>query len=55
MASPCPAPRKAWRSHTQAVIQGGFILAKARNDPQQAVDSIDHLTRYVRFLFNLPD
>lgn len=40
--------------HTQAVIQGGFILAKACNDPQQAVDSIDHLTRYVRFLFNLP-
>ncbi|MBD1545152.1 TetR/AcrR family transcriptional regulator [Roseibium aggregatum] len=49
---PCSAESLAL--HTQAVIQGGFIVAKARNEPQQAIDSIDHLTRYVRLLFNLP-
>lgn len=38
--------------HTQAVLQGAFILAKASGDPQRAVDSIDHLQRYLRLLFN---
>lgn len=33
--------------HTQAVLQGGFILAKATNDPQIARDSVAHLRRYV--------
>lgn len=37
--------------HTQAVIQGAFILAKAANDPARAVDSIEHLKRYVELLF----
>lgn len=37
--------------HTQAVIQGAFILAKASGDPQHAVDSIDHLYRYIEALF----
>jgi TetR/AcrR family transcriptional repressor of nem operon len=40
--------------HTQTVIQGGFVLAKAGNDPQFAVDSIDHLIRYVELLFGVP-
>lgn len=40
--------------HMQAVIQGGFILAKAANDPELARDSIDHLKRYVEFLFRKP-
>ncbi len=52
IALPCSAESLAL--HTQAVIQGGFIVAKARNEPQQAIDSIDHLIRYVRLLFNLP-
>ncbi len=38
--------------HTQSVIQGAFILAKASGDPQRAVESIDHLYRYVELLFN---
>ena len=38
--------------HIQAVIQGAFILAKATNDPGVAVESIDHLSTYLRFLFN---
>lgn len=37
--------------HTQAVLQGGFILAKATGDADLARDSVDHLIRYVRALF----
>jgi TetR/AcrR family transcriptional repressor of nem operon len=37
--------------HTQAVIQGAFILAKAGQDRELAVDSIDHLHRYLTMLF----
>jgi len=49
----------AWTSdslalHTQAVLQGAFILAKATNGSQAARDTADHLIRYVRMLFNLP-
>ncbi|MFN3959639.1 MAG: TetR/AcrR family transcriptional regulator [Parvularculaceae bacterium] len=42
---------KSLALHTQAVIQGAFILAKAANDPARAVDSIEHLKRYVELLF----
>jgi TetR/AcrR family transcriptional repressor of nem operon len=38
--------------HTQAVLQGAFILAKAKGGPQVAADSIDHLRRYVELLFH---
>ena len=37
--------------HTQAVLQGGFILAKATGGPAAAADSIDHLKRYILLLF----
>lgn len=37
--------------HTQAVLQGAFILAKASDDPRRAVESIEHLHRYLRLLF----
>jgi TetR/AcrR family transcriptional regulator, transcriptional repressor for nem operon len=37
--------------HTQAVLQGAFILAKARSGPSVAMESVDHLIRYVRLLF----
>jgi TetR/AcrR family transcriptional regulator, transcriptional repressor for nem operon len=39
--------------HTQAVIQGGFILAKASGDPRHAVEAIDHLRRYIEHLFDV--
>ncbi|MGO1000183.1 TetR/AcrR family transcriptional regulator [Lysobacter sp. CA196] len=39
--------------HTQTVIQGGFVLAKAGNDPRLARESLDHLDRYIRHLFRL--
>ena len=37
--------------HTQAVIQGAFILAKADGGARVAAESIDHLKRYVELLF----
>lgn len=40
--------------HAQAVLQGAFILAKAKGGAEIAADSIDHLIRYVELLF-LPD
>jgi TetR/AcrR family transcriptional repressor of nem operon len=38
--------------HTQSVIQGSFILAKACGSADVAAESIDHLKRYVELLFN---
>jgi TetR/AcrR family transcriptional repressor of nem operon len=38
--------------HTQAVLQGAFILAKADGGPQAAIDSVAHLRRYFDLLFN---
>ena len=38
-------------AHTQAVLQGAFILAKAADDPSVAIDSVDHLKRYLTLLF----
>jgi TetR/AcrR family transcriptional repressor of nem operon len=38
--------------HTQAVLQGAFILAKATGDAAVAIDSANHLRRYVELLFN---
>ena len=41
-------------AHTQAVLQGAFILAKATGDRAIARDSVDHLRRYIELLFNAP-
>lgn len=38
--------------HTQAVLQGAFILAKADGDLQVAEVSVDHLRRYIELLFH---
>ncbi len=40
--------------HTQAVLQGAFILAKATGDREVALESVRHLKRYVRLLFADP-
>ena len=37
--------------HTQAVLQGAFILAKAQGSAQVAADSVAHLRRYIELLF----
>jgi TetR/AcrR family transcriptional regulator, transcriptional repressor for nem operon len=46
------APDAPWSAEslglfTQAVIQGAFILAKARKDPAVAADCLTHLRRYI--------
>lgn len=38
--------------HTQAALQGGFILAKAKGGPEAAADTVVHLKRYFTLLFN---
>jgi TetR/AcrR family transcriptional regulator, transcriptional repressor for nem operon len=43
---------KSLALYTQAVLQGAFILAKAKDDAKIAADSIDHLRRYIEYLFN---
>lgn len=40
--------------HTQAVLQGAFILAKARSGSAVAVDTVGHLKRYFSLLFRPP-
>lgn len=37
--------------HTQAVLQGAFILAKAKGHAAVAAESIEHLRRYIELLF----
>ena len=37
--------------HTQAVLQGAFILAKATGDVNVAAASVGHLRRYIELLF----
>lgn len=44
---------KSLALHTQAVIQGAFILAKAKGGAEVAADSIDHLRRYIELLFGV--
>jgi TetR/AcrR family transcriptional regulator, transcriptional repressor for nem operon len=40
--------------YTQAVLQGAFILAKAKHGLGVAAACIDHLRRYIELLFNQP-
>ena len=40
--------------HVQAILQGAFILAKAKGDPAIARASVTHLKRYIGMLFAAP-
>ena len=44
---------KSLALHTQAVIQGVFVLAKGTGRAEIAADSIDHLRRYIEMLFGV--
>jgi TetR/AcrR family transcriptional repressor of nem operon len=49
------APNAAWTPgsaalYSQAVLQGAFILAKAKHGPKVAADCLDHLKRYFETL-----
>jgi TetR/AcrR family transcriptional regulator, transcriptional repressor for nem operon len=41
--------------HTQAVLQGAFILVKATGEVEVARDSVRHLRRYFELLFRQPE
>jgi TetR/AcrR family transcriptional regulator, transcriptional repressor for nem operon len=50
------APDAEWTAdglalYTQAVLQGAFILAKAKHGPEVAADCIGHLRTYISLLF----
>ena len=40
--------------YTQSVLQGAFIIAKAKDNAKDAAACVDHLRRYVELLFNRP-
>lgn len=51
------APDAPWSAESlalfiQAVIQGAFVLAKAKHGPEIAADSLQHLRRYLETQFN---
>ena len=53
------APEASWSAeslalYTQAVLQGAFVLAKAKGGPEVARDCVAHLRRYVLQLFDQP-
>jgi TetR/AcrR family transcriptional regulator, transcriptional repressor for nem operon len=53
------APEASWSAeslalHTQAVLQGAFVLAKAKGGPEVARECVAHLRRYIEFLFHRP-
>ncbi len=54
------APEAGWNPESaalfsQAVLQGAFILAKARHGPRVAADCLDHLKRYFEGLLPVSD
>lgn len=54
-AAYCPAASWSAESlglHTQAVLQGAMVLAKASGSPAAAIECVDHLARYVELLFS---
>jgi TetR/AcrR family transcriptional regulator, transcriptional repressor for nem operon len=53
------APAAEWSAeslalYTQAVLQGAFVLAKAKGGPEVARDCLAHLRRYIELLFQRP-
>jgi TetR/AcrR family transcriptional repressor of nem operon len=52
------APTASWAPESvgyfiQAVLQGAFIFAKAKQSPDVVRDSLDHLRRYLEHLFSV--
>jgi TetR/AcrR family transcriptional regulator, transcriptional repressor for nem operon len=47
-----PVKARSLALYTQAVVQGGFVLAKALGDPEAARQSYDHLRHYIELLFD---
>jgi TetR/AcrR family transcriptional repressor of nem operon len=43
---------KSLALYTQAVVQGAFVLAKAKHGSEIAAETLDHLRRYLELLFD---
>jgi TetR/AcrR family transcriptional repressor of nem operon len=52
--APADVDAKSLALHTQTVLQGAFVLAKAANDAAMVLDAIAHLRRYLELLFPRP-
>jgi TetR/AcrR family transcriptional regulator, transcriptional repressor for nem operon len=53
------APDAPWSAQSvgyfmQAVLQGSFIFAKAKQGPEVALECVQHLRRYLEMLFHQP-
>ncbi len=46
-----PVTAESLALHTQVVLQGGFVIAKARGNNTPLLDAIEHLKRYFMLLF----
>ena len=53
-APDAPWSAESLAAYTQAVLQGAFVLAKAKGGPEIARDCVAHLRRYVEQLFPRP-
>lgn len=49
-----PVSARSLALHTQAVLQGSFVLAKAQASAAPVQDAIAHLRRYLQLLFSVP-
>jgi TetR/AcrR family transcriptional repressor of nem operon len=49
-----PVTAASLATHTQTVLQGAFVLAKAGGDAAVVADALEHLKRYLSLLFARP-
>jgi TetR/AcrR family transcriptional repressor of nem operon len=49
-----PVTAESLALYTQTVLQGGFVLAKAKGDRAPVVDALLHLKQYLTLLFRKP-
>ena len=47
-----PATAEGLATYTQTVLQGGFVMSKARGDRTPLLDALAHLKNYLTLLFN---
>jgi TetR/AcrR family transcriptional regulator, transcriptional repressor for nem operon len=48
---PVPVAAESLALHTQTVLQGAFVMAKAIGNHTPVLDAVDHLKRYLALLF----
>jgi TetR/AcrR family transcriptional regulator, transcriptional repressor for nem operon len=48
-----PVTAESLATYTQTVLQGGFVLSKARGDRTPLLEAIEHLKQYLTMLFRM--